>query len=252
VVFTPKFLPGSSFEVDYWRTAVSHAILTGGIAGNLGNDFILQGCYGHEQNQAFCNDVVRNSTGVITQINSLNTNAGSQTLSGVDFEFSYDTKAAKLSLPFPGSVKFDLQLSKLIQDWQLNVDGSTTTYVGYFDANNEDIYPTWRAFANVDYRVANWNFHWDTRYIESMTDINGGPNVYGNKIPDMYYSAASVTYYFSPGPTLKRAKITVGIDNILDQDPPFIAVDSTSKSNTLEGPFDVVGRFFYSRLSLAF
>ncbi len=252
LVFTPTMVPGFSFEGDYYKIRISNAILIGGIAGAQNPDFILNGCYGPQQNQSFCSDVVRNSAGVITQINSLNTNAGSQMVDGVEMEASYDTGRAHLTLPVPGAVRLDTQISRQLHDRQVNVDGSLTYYTGYFNSGAEDIYPAWRIIMNVDYRLADWNFHWDTRYTSAMNNFDGSAPVYGNHVPDMYYSAASVTYYINHFGPMNHSKIIVGIDNIFDQDPPFIGSDSTCKCNTIAGPFDLVGRFFYTRLSAAF
>jgi iron complex outermembrane receptor protein len=251
-IFTPRFLPGFSAEADYYRIKINNAILAGGIAGNQGNDFILLGCYGPEQNKTFCSDVVRNSNGVITQINSLDTNAGSQFVDGWEYELTYDTKRADLKLPFPGSVKVDLQASRMDRDSQLNVDGSTSVYRGTFNTDNETIYPTWRGVLNLDYSVSKWAFHWDTRYTERVISANGGDPTYGNVIPNMYYSAVSATYYLDQLAAVKNARLIVGVDNLFDKDPPFITSDATCKCNTLAGPFDVVGRFFYTRLQLDF
>lgn len=251
LVLTPTFVPGFTFTVDYYKDKVSNAILTGGLSGSVGLDYILLGCYGAKQDQSLCNTIHRNSAGVIYQIDSLNTNAGYQTVEGIDFEASYDTRRAHLTLPFPGSVKLDLQVSKTIKNFQINPDGSRTDFAGFFNVNNEEIYPTWRALLNIDYKVSNWIFHWDTRYTQSMTDF-GAAKVYGDFIPDLYYHSVSATYSFDKLGVLRDARLILGVDNLFDQNPPFLGVDSICKCNTIAGPFDVVGRFFYSRLSTKF
>ncbi|MEJ0007175.1 MAG: hypothetical protein WDM77_12625 [Steroidobacteraceae bacterium] len=44
----------------------------------------------------------------------------------------------------------------------------------------------------------------------------------------------------------------IGVDNVADKDPPFLTGDSVCKCNSLAGPYDMVGRFFYARLSTKF
>ena len=251
-VLTPRFAPGLSFSADYYRIFVSHAILDGGIAGATSNDFILNGCYGPQQNQSFCADVIRNSAGVITQINSLNTNAGYQVVSGLDLDLAYDTRRAHLQLPIPGYLQADLQMSKTIQDYQINIDGSVSNYVSFFDTNNETIVPTWRGVVNFDYHVFDFVVHWDTRYTEAMDNFSGSAKGYANYIPNEFYSAVSVTYMINHLGALKHSKLTFGVDNVFDKNPPFLNSDSTCKCNTIAGPYDVVGRYFFSRLSAAF
>jgi hypothetical protein len=36
----------------------------------------------------------------------------------------------------------------------------------------------------------------------------------------------------------------------MDKDPPFTLEDSVGKNNTISGPYDEVGRFFYTRLTI--
>ena len=42
----------------------------------------------------------------------------------------------------------------------------------------------------------------------------------------------------------------MGINNLADKDPPFLGSDSICKCNSLAGPYDFVGRFFYTRISI--
>jgi outer membrane receptor protein involved in Fe transport len=256
LVVTPRWTPGLSFSVDYYSIRISNTILTGGIAGNASPDLVLDGCYGPEQNASFCSLITRNSAGVITQLNSLNTNFGTEKVKGVDYQIDYDTAAAHLTLPIPGSFKFDLQASQLFEHQTGNPDGSFNSYVGTFNPSAENIQPRWKGTASVDYRLGAWTAHWDAQYFHEMSDFQAGPTstlgVYGDYIPDMWYNNISASYSFSDFAFLKKARVTVGIDNVGDQDPPFLNGDSTCKCNSIAGPFDFVGRFFYGRISTSF
>ncbi|MDR3507145.1 MAG: TonB-dependent receptor [Caulobacteraceae bacterium] len=252
VVFTPRWTPGLSFSADYYSVRISNTILGQGIAGTASPDVVLNGCYGAAQNQAFCSLVTRNSSGVITQVNSLASNFGTEKVQGVDYQIDYDTAAAHLNLPIPGSFHFTWQMSNLLKHTTENPDGTSNSFAGTFQYSAESIQPRWKGTAAIDYHVGPWTAHWDLLYYAHMKSFDGGDSVYGNQIPDMYYNNISASYSFSDLAFLKKARITFGIDNVADQDPPFLNGDSTCKCNSLAGPFDFVGRFFYGRLSTSF
>lgn len=252
IVLTPHFVPGFSFDVDYYHTELSNTILTGGIAGTSGPDIILNGCYGAAQSAAFCSLIHRNAAGTITQIDSLNTNFGEAVVEGVDFEWTFDTGRQHWDIPgVGGSLRADLQLSYLIHSSQTQPDGTTANYPGTFVYANEGINPKWKGVLNLDYRLDAWTVHWDTRYLQHMISLERGGTL-GNTIPNYWYNDISVSYKFAKLGPAKDARVTLGIDNLFDKDPPFVKNDSICKCNSLAGSYDFVGRFFYGRISTSF
>ncbi len=252
VVITPRWTPGLSFSADYYWIRISNAILVGGISLTFSPDIVLNGCYGATQNPIYCPLITRNATGIITQVNSLNTNFGTEKVQGIDYQLDYDTGAAHLTLPFPGTLHFDVQVSNLMKHSNNAPDGSSTNFAGTFNANLENIQPRWKGTAAVDYRIGPWTAHWDMQYYSHMKNFDGSAPVDGNEIPAMTYHNLSASYTFSDFAFMKKARVTLGIDNVADQDPPFISKDSICKCNTIGGPYDLVGRFFYGRVSASF
>ncbi len=254
-VITPRFAPGLSLEVDYYNDTINNTILSGGFVNNTnspGPDLVLNGCYGPAQNQLFCSLIQRNAAGSIVQINSLNANFGVEKVAGVDYELSYDTGAAHLDLPIPGALKLDVQLSQLLSHTSVNPDGTINVSQGTFQYAAEAIQPRWKGEVSLDYRTGGWTAHYDVRYLGGTVNIDGSPAVYGNKAPDIYYHDIAVSYMFDKLGFAKSVKFTFGVDNLADQNPPFLGGDSACKCNTMAGPYDVVGRFFYGRLSSKF
>jgi iron complex outermembrane receptor protein len=251
-IITPRWVPGLKLAIDYYDITIDNTILTGGIAGNQGADFILLGCYGPQQNAAYCSQITRDAQGNIIQINSLNTNVGVAKARGIDYELSYDTLAANLSLPIPGSFVFDLQLNQQIKNTQGNPDGSVTDFNGFFNTNNETTQPKIKAVGTIDYALGEWKARWTTRYDQHTADLNGGPGGNGDSVPDLWYNDVSLSYEIKDFRAAKSARVIVGVNNLFDKNPPFIGTDSICKCNTIAGPFDVVGRYFYTRLSATF
>jgi iron complex outermembrane receptor protein len=257
LVFSPHWVPGLTFSVDYYNVRISNAILAGGIAGNASPDLVLNGCYGPSQNQAFCSLITRSAAGNIVQLNSLNTNFGTEKVRGLDYELSYDTGLAGWHMMFPGAFNFDIQLSNLIKHTTENPDNTSNSFAGTFQYSTEAIQPRWKGIATVEYREGPWTAHYDMTYTSAMDEgplpaAFGDPTFVGNYIPDMFYHNISGSYSFSDWGVVKKGRITVGVDNVTDQDPPFLSGDSTCKCNSLAGPFDFVGRFYYVKLSSSF
>jgi iron complex outermembrane recepter protein len=252
-VFTPPWTPGLMASVDYYNIRIDNTILTGGIVNATSVDAVLLGCYGPAQNTAYCSLIRRDPvSGAIVQINSLNANFGIARVTGIDYELGYDMAKAQLNLPFPGSFSFDLQLEEQYKNTQTNADGTVSSFVGFFQYANEVINPHWKGLATIEYNLAPFTFHWDTRYIEGMQSFDGGPNRAGNEIPAYYYHNVSVAYDLKNLGTVKNIHLVAGVNNLLDKDPPFLTADSICKCNTLAGPYDVIGRFVFVRASTTF
>jgi iron complex outermembrane receptor protein len=248
-VLTPTFLPGLSLSGDYYDITITNTILAGGIPTNLpSSDQYILGCF-QQQLASYCSNITRNGSGIF-QILSLNTNTGSAGTTGVDAELSYDTAAAGIDLPFdiPGSLTLDAQVEHQITNFQ-NTLGNLNEFAGTYLASNGYIQPKYKATLFTDYHMGDWVFHYDLQYIGGTNDANGGTG-YGFTLPDMVYHNISVAYDLGKIGPLSDSLFTFGINNLFDKDPPFTVEDSVGKNNTLSGPYDEVGRFFYGRISL--
>ncbi len=251
-VLTPHYTPGLSLAVDYYNIRVSNTVLTSGIVGATSVDTVLLGCYGPQQNTAYCDLIQRNAQGTITQISSVADNFGIARVTGIDYDLAYDTRKAGLDLPIPGNFLFDLQVSEQYTNTQTNADGSVSNFNGAFQYSIEGIEPKWKGIGTLEYTIGPFTAHWDTRYIEHMVNFDGSDPAYGNQLPTMLYHSISGAYSLPSSPYYKEARVVVGVNNLMDKDPPFLTSDSICKCNSLAGPYDVVGRYIYGRISVKF
>ena len=252
IIISPRWTPGLVFSADYYWVRINNTILIGGISGNSSPNLVLNGCYGPAQNQSFCSLITRGAGGQITLLNSLNTNFGVAKAQGVDYELTYDTGAAHLNLPFGGAFNFDLQVSNALKSTTSNPDNTVNTYVGTFQYAAEAFTPRWKGNAKVEYRTGPWVAHWDGEWTQAVHSFDGGANVYSNTVPARFLHSISASYTFHSMGMLQKTRVTLGVDNLFDKDPPFLRGDSTCKCNSLAGPFDFVGRFVYGRVSAKF
>ena len=249
-VITPTFAPGLTLNGDYYEIKITNSILDGGIANNAGPDIVVLGCY-VDQNPAYCSQITRGPGGIF-QIGSLNTNLGINAVRGMDLEASYNTDVAGLDLPVPGSFVIDLQAEREFLNTTQNPDFSTNEFVGFFNYGNDSIQPTWRSTASVDYRLDDLGLHYGLRYINGTKNLAGGLDSYGNRLPEIFYHDIAVSYDLPEIGPSKSTRLVVGINNLFDKSPPFLNGDSIGKSNTIAGPYDVTGRFFFARISTKF
>ncbi len=252
-VLTPTFLPGFSFDIDYYEVKITNSILTGGIAQNTSPNVVVLGCY-VDQNPDYCSQITRNGSGIF-QIGSLNTNFGISQVRGMDLQATYSTSAAGIELPVPGDFTFNIEAEREFLNTIENPDGSTNSFVGTFLYSNESIQPTWRGTLNINYNYEWLGLHWDTSFINGTKNHdNPTTHVYGNYIPSYFYHNISASFDMtglaSDTGFMKGASLIVGINNLADKDPPFLGQDSICKCNSFAGPYDFVGRFFYTRISL--
>ena len=249
-VITPTFLPGFTFNGDYYEIKITNSILDGGIANNAGPDIVVLGCY-VSQNPAYCSQITRGAGGIF-QIGSLNANLGLNQVRGMDLEATYSTDAANLTLPVPGSFVIDLQAEREFLNTTQNPDLSTNEFVGFFNYANDSIQPRWKATASVDYHLEDLGLHYDMRYIGDTANLDGSTPKYGNALPEIFYHDIAVSYDLPEMGPSKSTRLIVGINNLFDKNPPFLNGDSIGKSNSLAGPYDVIGRFFFARISTKF
>jgi outer membrane receptor protein involved in Fe transport len=253
-VITPRWVPGLTMAIDYYNVRITNTVLDGGIAGFLGADAVLDGCYGSAQNQGYCALITRNAAGQITLINGLNTNFGTEKTQGIDFDLAYERPARQLYIPLDGNFKFSLLATLQFQLKQTLPDGSVANNVGTYTPGSNAFDPRWKGIFNAEYAEGSFGIHFDERYMEHMQNFYDSNEVYGNYSPDMWYTDMSAYYNFTDIPYVKNVKFTIGMDNVFDKDPPWMngsSADSVCKCGTIAGGYDEIGRYMYFRISSA-
>ncbi len=99
-----------------------------------------------------------------------------------------------------------------------------------------------------------WSFTYSPRYVghvenldkttyrsPAICSVNCGDYL-GNYATGFFYHDISASYQY------KNVGVTVGVDNLLDKDPPFLSDLFTN--SIVAGPYDYTGRFLYVKLKL--
>jgi len=237
VVFQPTFVPGLSVTVDYFDIQIDDAIR------NIPGSTKLAVCYASANlSHPFCSPTqFRRSalTGEVNFLSSQPTNAGKETMKGVDFGVRYG---------------FDVRGLRADLDWN-------TTYLGKYEVipfegaapiifdgrigGGNGGYPHWRSNAALTVSDTNWNVTWSVQMIGKAKDFNAAPTAIGSRTPNVFYHFAQASYRIN-----EKASVAVGVDNVFDKDAPFI--QSWTDANTDTMTYDLLGRRGYVRLQYTF
>lgn len=251
LVYSPSYLPGFDLSLDWWK------IHLGNIVSTVGAQTILDNCVQSlNTDTTTCQLFNRNSDGSIANLLDASINAGFSDTEGYDLTINYVLPENQF-----GRFSFTWD-STYLED----IDDELGTEVGVYTTFNNN----WRIRSNLTARWEKGDFGatWAARYYSHQTEdcqflVNygfndlcsdadrtigdgqgGSVNAAENKIGATTYS--DVTVYWN---TPWNGKVTVGVNNVFDRDPPFSV---QAFANSFDPQYEVPGRFFYLRLNQRF
>jgi outer membrane receptor protein involved in Fe transport len=115
--------------------------------------------------------------------------------------------------------------------------------VGYFGAG--DNFPEEKSTMNLAYKMGNWGFSGQWRYISKVDDI-GEPDF---ELDSRNYFDLTTSYAFDEG-LLDGATVRVGVINVADEDP--VIYPSSQQANTDPTTYDVLGRRYFLNVNYKF
>ena len=270
-VYDPHFLPGFSTTVDFWRVYLNDTIT------QVGAQTILDLC--SSGSTQYCPLITRYASGPnqgqIQQIVQPFANLGRTDVSGIDFGFRYRLPHFDMMGVDPGqfAVSFNsTYLQKFNVQTAPGTSGNTTYhYAGHFinfrsaavgacpnTVGGICMFPRWRAQAELDWNRGPWDASWRMRYIGKFrlgnANLNEGTSAIGGLpgyvIPfgSTTYSDVSLGYEITPINT----KIQVGINNVFNKQPPFLYANNVLNANTDPADFDLIGRYYWGRVTIKF
>ena len=248
VVLTPRFVRGLTLSVDYYNIKVKDYI------NSIPMQLTIDQCI-ESGNPFFCSLFNRNprngvlfggdaNTGGYVASNTQNT--GSLSTSGVDIRASYalTTAIGGFDVSMDGTWLHDLKTVPLPGQDEYDC-------AGYFGSSCRQPSPKWRHQARFTWSSPdtkgsmslNWRYVGPTKLFISGYDVN-------SRLPVANYFdlAASAA-------VMKELTLRIGVNNLLDRDPPAIAqgiLADFGNGNTYPGVYDVAGRSFFVGLTAEF
>lgn len=270
-VYDPSWLPGFSTSVDFWRVYLNNTIT------QIGAQTILDLCSGGLTQ--FCPLINRYASGPnqgqIQQIVQPFVNLGRTDASGIDFGFRYRLPQFDVAGVDPGHFGIRFNSTYLTRFDVQTAPGSAanTTYhfAGHFinfgsaavgacpnTVGGVCMFPRWRAQAELDWNLGPWDASWRMRYIGKFrlgnANLSEGTSAVGS-LPGYVIPFGSTTYSdISLGYEIQpiNAKIQVGINNVFNKQPPFLYANNTLNANTDPADFDLIGRYYWGRVTVKF
>jgi outer membrane receptor protein involved in Fe transport len=255
-VLTPGWLPNFELSLDYYSVSVNNEI------GQLDPARLLNTCYGdtpYVVSQASACALVGprvQGTGDLGIISALNGNIDNESTDGLELESQYHLPGAALWLPGGGTIGLRGQFTYLLRD-SVSALGTLIQQAGTW--TSDFARPHVKGLVNVEYATRSWSADWSTRYYGNVRNqdptspcqygtVPCGSNPYdfpGNYAPGVFYHDINIAYRY------QGLTASFGVDNLLNQDPPFLFPANQSNAAGSAG-YDFTGRFLYLRAKYKF
>jgi outer membrane receptor protein involved in Fe transport len=238
-VFTPRWVDGLNFSLDYWSIDIENAVSTIPINTLLGDL-----CYDAPAGSPFCNFITRDPTGTngggkpggVSEVVLTNQNVQAIETSGIDVALSFQHAFERV-----GSFQFVAEATKLIK-WNLQgTPGAPPTrfagvLTGPFVAT-----PRYKASGTVGWNLGKLGVQWQTRYTSplALSEVDP-PSSRDPFFTDNYFEHdVRGSYALSD-----RVKLRVGIVNVTNEHPPLVP-EIGNASLLTTSIYDNRGRWYY-------
>jgi|HubBroStandDraft_1064217.scaffolds.fasta_scaffold00584_13 iron complex outermembrane recepter protein len=168
-------------------------------------------------------------------------NTGGITTDGFDLSANYliDSDFGKFRIALESTFVTGFRFQEYAGGPQLNL-------VGEFNQGNQPVI-RYQQELMLDWTLANWGAGLNNHFLEHYTDY--GPDAAGNLLTVGNYSIWNGYVSFKPIPSLK---ILVGINNLLDTNPPFSNQEQNWQAGYNPLFSSPLGRTFYGRVTFNF
>jgi len=229
--YSANWIEALTVSLDYWSIEVDDAI-----AGRIPGD-VLTACV-NTLNDLFCDLTPRTGSGALDVINNQLQNIGGIETAGFDVMLRYkapEVNWGQFSVSIVGTL-----LDKY-EETTANIDGTSTVTDRTGTHTNETFqraFPELRTVTTIDWARRNWSGSLAFRWTDEMDDPNGG------KLDSAMFTDLRLNY--APEFADDALTISVGFNNLLDEDPPIFAPSTVGMSNVVH---DLPGRVGYIRVA---
>jgi len=268
LVYSPSYVPGLSTTLDFWHVNLNDTITAVGLQS------LLNLCAAGSTQ--YCQYIHRNPAAGPNQGQILQStvepvgNLGSLSTGGVDWSANY--KLPQFSF---GQINVGLNATYLKyydQQTSPGVAGNVTyNDAGHFlpygsaqsaacpDNAGVCLFPRWRGQGFVDWQSGDWSAEWRMRYIgrfqngslnptQATTPVQKALPTFILKYGATVYNDVSIGYNIEPFNT----RLDFGVNNVFDKQAPQLYANDTLNADTDPSTFDLMGRYFWGRVTVKF
>lgn len=237
-VYSPRWARESGFasalslEVNYYNIDLKNAI------DSVPATYTLQRC-AFDNDPASCAAITRTGNGQVAGISGRLLNLNGIKTEGIDATFNYRSRAIG-----DGAIGLLVNAAYLIKYDVITPNATGATVIerkGTERGSPDQAYPEFKLNGTLSWTAKAYGGSFTGRYISSVTEGNG------NKMSSVFYG--DVQLFFSPAWMDHRTRLTLGVNNVFDRDPP--ACFTCDSANFDPTTYDIPGQFGYVRLSFA-
>jgi iron complex outermembrane receptor protein len=235
-----------TLSLDYWNISIDDTI------SNIGAVTILEQC---GLFNALCEQITRGPSGNLWQgtqgfVVDTTLNLGEANWEGVDIAASWEIDGAggtwttdligtmlltKERTPLPSVASSAYDCSGVISDRCYPAPEWRHTASVTYDSNETwKVEARWRFFGGIDYFEGNVLGVADTIAQAELSDSQS------------YFDLNAVFGF------MENNDITIGVNNVLDEEPPMMGGTLSDNANTIAGFYDTLGRFMYAKATVRF
>lgn len=233
VVVTPEIWGNPRISLDYYDVEIKNAI------GAPNPAQVINNCYNTPALAApECARIGRGAAGDVVRFTLLNENLNSVETSGYDINMAF---------------VWDTDFGSVNADWLVNIldEYIETSETGVVDDRTGNItcdvcafngYPELKSTFTVGLQRDSWNVSASWRFLDEMNiDDQIDVGLLDPKTDSVSYFDVYAAYSWD------RFQISVGVENLTDEAPPFIPSISANTNPT----FDFLGRFYSARIKFS-
>ncbi len=274
IVYDPHFIEGLSVSADLWRLYLNNNI-TG-----VGAQSVIDLCAAGQLQ--YCSLFTRVASGPnqgqIATMNEPTGNLGRVDVEGVDFALNY-------RLPEFSFGRFNVGLNATyLEKYDISTAPGTDAnsvynYAGHFMTFGSSqaaacpgagggvcLFPRWRAQTSVGWQLGSFDASWRMRYIgrfrmgspaPSQDVFPAGTCYYGDycTLHGLFYDFGATVYndiQFGYNMEAWNTRFDFGVNNVADKQPPLLYANNTLNANTDPSDFDLMGRYYWGRITVKF
>ncbi|KKW92124.1 TonB-dependent receptor domain-containing protein [Sphingobium chungbukense] len=236
-VYSPAWARNSGFastlslEINYYNIRLKNAI------DSVPASLTLRRC-AFDADPVSCAAITRTANGNVAGISGRLLNLNAIRTDGLDGSFIYRSPAIS-----DGTIGLTVNAAYLIKYDVLppsDLNAPPQKFAGTERGSTDQAYPRFKLNATLDWSTDGYGASFTGRYISKVDERDGvhsmGSTFYGD-----------IQLYFSPSWMDHRARLTLGVNNLFDKDPP--ACFTCDSANFDPTTYDIPGQFGYLRLS---
>ncbi len=253
--FTESF--DFSVGVNYYTVQVLDSIIEAG-------PYVVFDCYNTRHPPSrYCDHITRDPDNLISVIRSDFVNIDEELTRGADINIFIRDSLTIFDRPV--NVAIDIVSHKLIERYTVNNTGDMPQRTHY---TSRTAYHRWKHRFNISAAMYDFRLSWTTRYlastenegsIDKFSDINGTADTcLGPPTDVLCRDIGHIDRYFLHSLSLNyrddRLGMTVGIRNVLDQEPPFVDGSEVFSFNNapIGAGYNLLGRSIFASVAYNF